>query len=654
MQKPNCDRASKATMRIDGFMGDYLRGVTEQWLLVAPNANPGMLEMFRDRDCTPLRNITLSAGELAGKYLTSAVQVLRVTGDLRLRAHLKEFVPRLISCQAEDGYLGPWPKECRLTNYDSEGKGTWDTWGHYHIMLGLILWHEETGDKKAFECATRIADLICRKYQGKKRTRLVDTNAPEMNLAPIHALCILYRKTNDGRYLDMALQIADEFSARGEKGPLTGDYLRLALAGKEFFEMPRHRWESLHPIMGLAELHWITGEDRYREAFEHIWWSIVKLDRHNNGGFSSVEQALGNPYHKGAIETCCTIAWIAMSVEMLKMSGNSIVADEIELSTLNSVAGMHSPSGRWATYNTPMNGIRLASAHHIVHHSREGLPELNCCSVNSPRGFGMISDWALMKDKEGLLLNYYGPSVISAKVKRGLSVTLTQETQYPIDGRIALRVTPSRAAEFALKLRIPYWSARTKVRLNGEAISGVKPGRYAVIERRWKSNDRVEIDLDMSLHFWVGERECKGLTSVYRGPVLLAFDHRYNRELSRKGKKIRPSTSPKVLEAVMFGFEDCAHACDYEKWETDNYLLRVPVLDAKRLSGRLVDWNDWIPPVMLLEFKSAGGKAIRLCDFGSAGETGTAYLSWLPIKHKPKATKFSRANPLRSSRPQKS
>ena len=128
-------------------------------------------------------------------------------------------------------------------------------------------------------------------------------------------------------------------------------------------------------------------------------------DRHNNGGFSSGEKATGNPYDRGAIETCCTIAWIAMSVEMLKLTGDSVVADEIELSTLNSVLGMHSASGRWATYNTPMDGIRRASAHSIVFQAREGSPELNCCSVNSARGFGHVSDWAVMRDGEGLMVN---------------------------------------------------------------------------------------------------------------------------------------------------------------------------------------------------------------------------------------------------------
>ena len=660
MKPPSCHRIPGARIQINGFMGNYLRGVTEQWLLVAPKANPAMLEMFRDRDASPLRQMVPWAGEFAGKYLTGAVQVLRVTGDRALKSWLKQFVQQLIGFQDTDGYLGPWTKPCRLTNINSVGMHTWDTWGHYHLMLGLMLWHEETRDKDALACAKNMADLICRKYLGKKKTRLVDTGCTEMNLAPVHALAILYRKTNCQRYLDMALQIVDEFAAEGKgaprrthagavyidpvtlaaadnvaavdirNGPLAGDYLRQALRGTEFFQTPRPRWESLHPIMGLAELYWITGRDQYRQAFEQIWWSIVKFDRHNNGGFTSGEAAKGNPYDPGAIETCCTIVWIAMSVEMLKMTMNSIVADEIELSTLNSVVGMHSSTGRWCTYNTPMNGIRVGQTNDgTAGHFREGTPELSCCSVNSPRGFGMLSDWALMKDKHGLILNYYGPSTMVAKLKPGLSVTIAQQTDYPVDGRIVIRVTPSKAAEFALRLRIPHWSGKTSVRLNGKAVSPVKPGQYAVIDRKWKPNDTIDLKLDLSLHYWTGQKECQGLASVYRGPLLLAYDLRYNLDYAAAGRK---------------------QMRDPPRWNLDQPPLRIPRLDARNLKPKRVPWNDWLPPVLLLECKAAGQKTVRLCDFGSAGEAGTPYQSWLPITHATPPTGFSRTTPQLSRR----
>ncbi len=461
--EPIMKRADRSTSEIDGFMKDYLNAITKNWLLTAPDANPAMLEMFRDRDRLPYRELLPWSGEFAGKYLTAAVQVYRVTGDSKLKSYIKDFVKDLIACQdPEDGYLGPFPKGSRLTGSAPNCGGTWDSWGHYHAMMGLLLWHEETGDEKALNAARKIGDLFCDKFMNaKKGQRLVDTGATEMNLAPMHSLCILYRKTGEKKYLDMAKQIADEFEAANNDGtPLAGDYIRTALDGKEYYQTPKPRWESLHPIMGIAELYWITGDDKYRKAYEHIWWSIVKLDRHNNGGFSSGEQAQGNPYHQGAIETCCTIAWIASSVEMLKLTGNSVVADEIELSTFNSVIGMHSPTGRWLTYNTPWTDCGRQARMKLFFQAREGSSELNCCSVNGNRGFGMISDWAFMQDAGGAALNYYGLCELAVKLKSGNKIKLKQKTEYPLGDKIKRKVSLSEPENFTLKLRVPYWSAK--------------------------------------------------------------------------------------------------------------------------------------------------------------------------------------------------
>jgi uncharacterized protein len=609
LTRPQCDRC-RCTFLLGDTLADYLRGVSEQWLQVAPWANPGMLEMFRDRDRRPLRSLVPWAGEFAGKYLTGAVQVLRLTNDPELKRVLESFVTELVSLQAEDGYLGPWPSDSRLTGEapNAAGGRTWDAWGHYHLMLGLLFWEEETGAPEALACAERMGDLLCERFLG--RSRLVDTGSTEMNLAVVHSLCLLYRRTGTSRYLELARQIVEEFAAvDGEGMPLAGDYLRAALAGKEFYETPKPRWESLHPILGLAELYYLTGEPQYRQAFEHLWWSIVKLDRHNNGGFSSGEQAQGNPYHPGAIETCCTVAWIAMSVEMLRLTGTSVVADELELSTLNSVLGMHSRTGRWATYNTPMDGVRKASAHEIVFQAREGTPELNCCSVNSARGFGMLSDWALMGDEAGVLLNWYGAGKMLAALPSGRSVCLDQETAYPRTGEVRLRITPERPEGFVLKLRIPYWSAETRVQVNGFEVPGVIPGSYLALDRTWEPGDTVELALDLSLHYWAGERECAGTASIFRGPVLLTYDRRFN------------------------------------EFDPDE----VPTLDAGRLVEWPVDWEGWLPPLLLLEFLASDGRTLRLCDFSSAGEGGSPYRSWLPVTGV-SGTKFSRLNPLRSSR----
>ncbi len=605
---PVVDRVPGTKMDIQGVIGEYTRNVTSQWLTIAPHANPGMLEMFRDRDRLPYRDMVPWSGEFAGKYLTGAVQVLRVTGEEKLKTYIKEFVAQLLPLQDNDGYFGPWPKAARLTNRvdypDGRVLWTWDTWGHYHLMLGLLLWHEETGDKKVFAAIIAMADAICDMYlshgnaHGKKKpkARLCDTGNTDKNLSPIHTFGLLFTKTGNRRYLQMMLQICDEFAAKDPQGNyLTGDYLLGSLAGKEFFESPRPRWESLHAIMGLTELYHATANAEYKQAFVQIWRSIARGDRHNNGGFSSGEKATGNPFDPAPIETCCTIAWMALCVEMLRLTGESLVADELELSLLNSITGMHSPSGRWATYDTPMHGVRIASAHAIVFQSREGTPELNCCSVNSVRGFGMLSDWAVVRAAENTLnLNYFGSGTISVPLTKSVNVTLTQTTEYPVEPNITLAVTPSKASAFTLNVRIPRWSRKTVVKVNGVAIKGVTPGTYLPISRTWKKGDKVQITLDFSLHQWVGKWDAQGKVSLYRGPLLLAYDRRYN----------------------------------------DMDPDKVPAISLDELKAKKVSWKAWLPPTLLLEFTAADGQKLRLCDFASAGQGGTPYLSWLPITGK--------------------
>ncbi|HOX40339.1 MAG TPA: glycoside hydrolase family 127 protein [Candidatus Brocadiia bacterium] len=571
------DCAEGARFSLQGPVGERVRANLDNWLLRAPVANPGMIEMFRVRDRKPEPQLVPWAGEFVGKYLISAIQARRMTESPELDATVRRVISDLISCQAEDGYLGPFKKNERLL-------GQWDLWGHYHWMLALMIWHDETGDAAALKAVTRAADLVCNTYLDTNR-RVIDAGSHEMNMAVIHSMARLYRKTGNERYLRMTMEILKDFEN-------AGDYFRTGLAGKDYYRTPRPRWESLHDIQGLVELYLITGDERYRSSYENIWWSINRYDRHNTGGFTTGERAIGDPYAPGAIETCCTTAWTALSVDMLRLTGDSLVADEIERATYNSIMGSQHPSGRWWTYDTPMDGRREASAHTIVFQARFGTPELNCCSVNAPRGLGMISEWGVMSDDEGPIVNYYGPGEMRFTLRDGTKVALAQKTAYPVAGDISLTVTPEKPATFNLRLRIPHWSKDSAARVNGEAISGIAAGTYLSVKREWKKGDLIEISLDMRHRIEPGERACQNKVSVFRGPLLLAFDQHYN------------------------------------KLDTHE----IPALDPKALKFEKIESAGQFKPMILEKVRTADGTDITLCDFASAAAYGTHYASWLPAK----------------------
>ena len=141
------------------------------------------------------------------------------------------------------------------------------------------------------------------------------------------------------------------------------------------------------------------------------------------------------------------------------------------------------------------------------------------------------------------------------------------------------------------------------------SVNDVKSGTYHELDRKWKTGDRIELKLDFTLHYWVGEKESVGKVSIYRGPLLLAYDRRFN-----------------LMDPA-----------------------DVPSLDAHRRQGQTISWPGRCPPLLLLELHADDGRVLRLCDFASAGDGGTPYLTWLRVKGVA-ATPFSRTNPLRSGR----
>lgn len=580
------EELAQPTLRIhlEGETGNRINAILHNWLLPTPDANPGILEMMRLRDRKPPYEDPVPwAGEFIGKYLTSCVLIHRMTDDPALETLIKQVMAELISTQAPDGYMGPFP--------DKHLMDRWDLWGHYHCMLALYLWYRDTGDRTALDAALRAADLMCATFLDTGK-RVHDAGSHEMNMAVIHVLGLLYRETGKELYFRLMKEIEKDW----EKPP-AGDYYRQALTGIPYYLTPKPRWESLHPMLGLSELYRITGDETYKQALLHWWHSIFTTDVHNSGSFSTNEQAVGNPFQPGSIETCCTVAWMALSLEALRLSSDSTIADALERATWNAVLGYEHPSGRWCTYDTPMSGKRLASAHAIVFQSRPGTPELNCCSVNGPRGLGFISDWAVLGDANGLYLNYYGPGTIEATLAEGVKWTFMQETRYPAEGSVRITVNPPSEVEMPLYVRIPGWSEETQVRINSTAISDPKPGAYLALKRSWKMGDVIELALDMRLWAIRGDKNVQFNTSLFRGPILLTYDQKFN--------TVEPDQIPEMdLDALQL----------------------TPASSEARFS-----------PIVLFKANTIDGKDLFLVDFATAGAHGAAYTSWLPIKNAPSA-----------------
>jgi hypothetical protein len=293
-----------------------------------------------------------------------------------------------------------------------------------------------------------------------------------------------------------------------------------------------------------------------------------------------------------------------MMLDALRLTGDSTIADDLELATTNSIAGGQHPSGAWCTYDTPMNGRHVPSHLHISFQARPGAMFLNCCSVNGPRVFGMLGQWAVMRSGDGLAVNYHGPMRAKVTLADGTPVAIEEDTDYPVGGTIRLKISPSAERTFTLSLRIPAWSTKTDVSVNGKPASDVRPGEYSKFHRSWQPGDEIVLRLDMGLRYESGDLPQAGKASIYRGPILLCSDSRFN-------KPIAPTIDVAWLDKAKFVPSDEA--------------------SVAKAAGTNKPW-------VVVDLPTTQGTTVRLIDFANAGATTvegktiSEYASWLPAK----------------------
>lgn len=598
-----------------GVIGDRIDANVDNWLIRMPKDNPGLLEMFNQRDSTPPLHLVAWSGVFVGNHLVAGALALQMSKSTELKQSLQAVVDELIDLQAEDGYLGPYPEGQRLVGHcywDTDGNQShWDLWGHYNIMYGLLLWNETTGDERALQATIKAANLICETFlEGEHE--VADANFYNMNGAISHALVLLYHKTGNERYLELTKDILKDYR-------IAGDYVEKALEGMEYYEMrPKSpwnkggsRWESLHILQAIAEYYILTGEQKYREAYLHIWQSINRTDIHNTGAFSTNEMAVGNPYEEGPIETCCTVGWMHMSIDALRLSGDPKIADAMEHALLNAMAASQHPAGDWWTYDTPMDGRKYPSNVMINFQTRDDTPELNCCSVNAPRSLGCLGEWAVMAADDTVMVNYYGPMTSILRLDSGKEIQITMETKYPVEGEVKLYVEGVND-EHSFHLRIPGWTSSASLKINAQTPIRVTPGEYFRLTRTWNDADTIILNFDMSLRYVEGADRLKDHVSIYKGPLLLAMDPRFNPTITdefhpQKWKLPWTETMPLITESM---------------------IEKAKILPQSSRNYGAGMYRPWL----LMKLPVEENRHIILCDFASAGFPGTSYRSWLPLK----------------------
>ena len=510
----------------DGWLGKLYKNHEQNWIITAMENNPFVLQAI-ERACSgDLENgkyeddsFVAWFGEFSGKFLEGLAYFYRLRNTQEVKSTAEKLISEYARIQAEDGYLGVYRKEERYC----ANKDNWDAWNQYHIISGLIRWYWATDDLQAWQIAERALNCIYRYFRDKGCVYFASSTT--MNLAISHAFMLGYSVSNREEYLALAEKIVEESWVK-----IGGNWLNEILEGKEFYQSSSPRWEALHTIETLSLLYAATGKERYKEGFIRIWNSIRKTDIHNTGAFSTEEQACGTPYRNGIIETCCTVAWQALTSEYLRIEPNIVAADEFERTYFNAMLGSLLLGDANVSYNTPMDGLkggkydgrRIDSRIDLAFQFHQGAQDFNCCQANATRGLSEIVNWGILFYNSEIFINLYAPYTGRVILPGQNNFAFQMQTQYPSNGKIHIVIKEAPEDTQVVNFRIPCWVKKATVSLNGQSIQS-QPGTYLKIERVWNAGDIIEMAYDFELCKTTGKEDFENKVSLSWGCLLLAY-----------------------------------------------------------------------------------------------------------------------------------
>jgi DUF1680 family protein len=623
--------------KFEGILDKAIRFVEDFQLLDAENWTR-FVEQFR------VHSDSANAGwrgEYWGKMMRGASFTYSYTRNPKLYKVLTETVEDILTTQDELG---------RISSFDTKGEFRgWDIWCRKYVLLGLQYYMEICTDENLKE---RIIASMCGQVdylasklgpasEGKLPITRATNNWRGLNSSSLlEPVVRLYDLTGESRYLDFARYIISE------GGTSIANIFELAYQDKvDPYQYPVTKaYEMMSCFEGLLEFYRATGIEKYKQAVINFGRRLMKTDITIIGSAGCTHELLDHSaarqtdtaYEGIMQETCVTVTWMKFCWQLLSLTGDASFAESFEQALYNAYLGSINTEKivDSATISRFKDAVPVAlpfdSYSSLLPNIRgRGIGGLQlmpdnhyygCCACIGSAGTGLISKVASMIDENGITVNLYIPGTIETKAPSANRLSLKVDTTYPVGGMVDITINPEEDEEFTLSLRIPEWSARTSVYVNGEAVD-VTPC-YTRITRTWKSGDRVSLSLDMRAKVIHAPRNPRDLIFT---DVKWQYDYitpKVVEETPEAKFHIALKRGPLVLarDARLDGTIDEAVNI---KYDADGYVELEP--SSKAGFETIVEFK--VPQI--------SGEGFTVIDYSSAGKTwntDSKYACWLPTR----------------------
>lgn len=543
--------------------------------LVRNTVLPYQWEALNDRveDAEPshsIKNFRIAAGEEKGefggwvfqdsdlaKWLEAVGYSLAAFPDPELSKYADEIIDLIGRAQQPDGYLNTYfitkEPDKRWTNLTD----CHELYSAGHLIEAAVAYYEGTGKRKFLDLMCRYADHIDAVF-GREPGKIRGYGGhEEIELA----LVKLYRATKNEKYLKLASYFVDErgqepnyFRQEWEKRGRTSfwqpnqetkldlEYCQAHIPVRQQKEAVGHAVRAVYLYSAMAD---IAAENNDAELFsmcKSLWENIVTKKMYITGGIGSTRHGeafthnYDLPNDTAYQETCASIGMIFFAHRMLKLELDSCYADVMERSLYNSTISGMAQDGKSFFYVNPLEADPVASVEDPgkthVKVQRQKWYGCACCPPNLTRLIMSLGSYIYTSDENNVYTHLYIAGEAELEVGSG-KVAIEQKTNYPWTGDISLKLKEAPDGKFGLGLRIPGWCRKAQIKVNGEKIdiSEIMSKGYAVITRAWKTDDLVELNLEMPVELIDSNpnvRQNAGKAAIQRGPVVYCLEEADN------------------------------------------------------------------------------------------------------------------------------
>ncbi|WP_230407884.1 glycoside hydrolase family 127 protein [Flavobacterium hydrocarbonoxydans] len=455
-------------------------------------------------------------GHIAGHYLSALAMMYASTGNAEMKNRLDYMISELAVCQEKNGngYVGGIPQGKvfweRLHKGDIDGStfGLNNTWvplyNIHKLFAGLNDAYQYADNQKAKDILIKLGDWfieLIRPLSDEQIQNILKTEHGGIN----ESFADLYSITKDKKYL----QTAEKLSHLAILNPLLK---------KEDKLTGLHANTQIPKVIGFEKIAILSGNKKWSDAVEFFWGNVTQKRSVAFGGnsvgehFNPIDDFSSMTKSNQGPETCNSYNMERLSKALFLDKNDLSYLDFYERTLYNHILSSQHPEKGGFVYFTP-----IRPNHYRVYSQPE--TSMWCCVGSGLENHSKYGELIYSHSDNDLFVNLFIPSVLHWTEKE---IQIEQTTKFPFENTTNLVLELKKSKTFSLHIRFPKWAENFEVFVNGK-IQQIKaePATYVVLNRKWKSGDRITVKFKTSTHL-ESLPDGSNWSAFVNGPIVLA------------------------------------------------------------------------------------------------------------------------------------